>query len=195
MAETNAVPTWDVRTARFSFFKAPVTNKVPSELITIGDAFSYITGTQAREQTSALRSIDDPAEARKFKARKFDYVMFSGSFSYGSDDKLTSHSGLICLDFDHVGDAEAVRGLKATLIADKYFQTQLLFTSPSGDGVKWVLNIDLARCDHRTWFRALQNYVKATYHLEADEKCINVSRACFLPHDAEVYVNPSICPF
>ena len=77
----------------------------------------------------------------------------------------------------------------------------MMFTSPSGDGFKWVVGIDLAKCDHRTWFQALSNYVRITYGLETDAKCINVSRACFLPYDANCYVHPEIsnkpdvCPF
>lgn len=186
------IPKFDITKAQFSFFKAPVTNKVPSRTMTVQDAFLYVTGVQAREQTIKLRSITDRDEARRFKGRHFDYVMFSGVFSYGSDDKLLKHSGLICLDFDHVGDVKAT---KQMLMADQHFPPQLLFTSPSGDGLKDVVHIDLSICDHRTWFRALRNYMKATYGLEADEKCINLSRACFLPHDAEVYVNPIISPF
>ena len=63
------------------------------------------------------------------------------------------------------------------------------------------IEIDLKKCDHRTWFRAMQNYVRATYGFDVDEKCGNESRTCFLPHDSSCYVHPSIlqepdvCPF
>ncbi len=177
---------------RFSFFPAPVTNKKPSRVMTLKDAFGYITGMEARERTQALRQISGKKEARAYKGTHFDYVTFSGEFSYGADDKLIRHSGLLCLDFDLVTDVAQV---KEMLLDDDYFETQLLFTSPSGDGVKWVVAIDLSQCDHRTWFRALANYVRTSYGLVADPSGINVSRACFLPHDALVYVNPDVCPF
>ena len=76
------------------------------------------------------------------------------------------------------------------MLADPYFETELLFTSPSGVGVKWVTHIDLARCDFRTWYRAISNYLKQTYGLTADSSGVNISRACYLPHDPEVFVNP-----
>lgn len=186
-----AQETVDVREKQFSFFRAPITNKKPSQVMTLRDAYLYITGMSARQQTHQLREITDHEEARRFKSR-FDYVTFSGTFSYCSDVSLVCHSGLLCLDFDHVGD---VRVVKETLLADPFFPPLLLFTSPSGDGVKDVVEIDLSRCDHRLWFCAVKNYMMATYGLEADEKCVNVSRPCYLPYDADAYVSPLIFPF
>lgn len=143
----------------------------------------------------------DIKEARKYKASHFDFVCFSGTFSYRNDNQLIMHSGLLCIDLDHVGEREVLWSLRERLIADPHFTTWLLFTSPSGDGLKWVIEIDLSKCDHLTWFRAMQNYVLATYGMEIDKQCSNVSRACFLPHDPVCYVHPSIfnqpdvCPF
>lgn len=151
-----------------------------------------MTGTEAREQTKHLRTLEDRKEARGYKQANFDYVTFSGVFNYGRDKGLIKHSGLICLDFDHLSDVAATKEL---LIADSYFPPQLLFTSPSGDGIKDVVGIDVERCDHRTWYKAIRNYMKCTYNLEVDQSCINVSRACYLPHDIEVYVSPDVCPF
>ena len=51
----------------------------------------------------------------------------------------------MCLDFDHVTEPEA---LKQKLINHEYFDTELMFTSPSGDGVKWIISIDLKNWEH-----------------------------------------------
>lgn len=186
----------------FSLFKAPVMNVEPCRSVDVADIYKYITTSmEAWQATKQLRAITDSQEARKFKASHFDFATFSGVFSYRRDDRLVQHSGLLCLDFDHVGDLSALRRLRQLLLADTKFETWLLFISPSGDGLKWVISIDLSRCDHRTWFRALQNYVRQTYGLEVDEKCSNVSRTCFLPFDPLCYVHPDVllqpdvCPF
>ena len=186
----------------FSFFRAPAQSVKPLKSVDVKGIYKYITLYQpAMMATHELRDIKDEKEARKYKALHFDFVCFSGVFSYRKDDCLIQHSGLLCLDFDHVGDYMALWSLRGRLIADKYFTTWLLFISPSGDGLKWVIEIDLMKCDHKIWFRAMQNYVRAIYGVEVDEKCINVSRACFLPHDGSCYVHPSIlqkpdvCPF
>ena len=109
-------------------------------------------------------------------------------FNRCSDADMVSHSQLLCLDFDHVEDVAALR---RTLIADSLLATRLLFTSPSGDGVKWVVEIDTREAPHREWFHSVSNYLLSRYHLETDVKCANESRACFLPHDPECYINMS----
>ncbi len=194
----------------FQFYKAPAQTVQSHQVMDVKTAYQYITLNQgAIDHTHALRDIikdvregkADEKDVRKYKSTHFDFACFSGTFSYRKDDCLMRHSSLMCLDFDHVGDSMALYDMRQKLIADKYFTTQLLFTSPSGDGMKWVVSIDLQKGDHASWFRALQNYIRKTYYWEVDEKCVNVSRACFLPHDGNCYVNPvilqepDVCPF
>ena len=186
----------------FSFFRAPALTVKPYKVTDITGIYKCLTlYSPAVTVTRELRTINDPRQARKFKASHFDFVCFSGTFSYRNDNGLIKHSGLLCLDFDHVGNRHVLWELRQQLIADPFFITWLLFTSPSGDGLKWVIGIDLCLCDHNTWFRAIQNYVRHTYQLDVDEKCGNVSRSCFLPFDGNCYVHPSIlnepdvCPF
>lgn len=208
---------------KIQFYKAPAQTVRSAKVMDIAEVYSYITlNEKAMACTQALREIianvkrgtATDKDVRQYKASHFDFVTFSGTFSYRSDDCLMEHSGLLCLDFDHVGcsevgkqsyghaDSLALQRLKRQLITDRHFTTWLLFTSPSGEGLKWVIEISLAMCDHKTWFKSVQKYVRDTYQLEVDDKCINVSRACFLPHDSLCYVNPTIftnhpdiCPF
>lgn len=176
---------------RFSFFPKPVKNTHPSARFTLADAYRYITGPDAREATQKLRIIkqNDPKMARLFKAANFDYCTFSGLFETRSDKALISHSGLMCLDFDHLENLLEVR---AALMLDQYFETQLLFTSPSGDGLKWIVAIDLSKASHLDYFLAIQNYLKSDYGLEVDPSGKDISRACFLPHDPDCFINPKI---
>jgi len=94
--------------------------------------YNVITGNYYKSRTEHLRSITDPAQARKFKAANFDYCTFSGIFTTRSDKELIKHSDLLCIDFDHLPNLSEIRN---RLLADEYFETQLLFTSPSGDGL------------------------------------------------------------
>jgi hypothetical protein len=143
------------------------------------DAYAY--------HTKALRALKDPKEARKYKATYFDYVTFSGLFSSRSNVNLQTHSGLLCTDFDHIDD---VYDLGDKLLDDPCFETELLFISPSGDGLKWIIPIDISEVLHQDYFRAVSNYILETYKLKVDLAGSEVSRACFLPHDPEVYINP-----
>jgi hypothetical protein len=134
-----------------------------------------------------IRQLQDKANSRDFKAQSFDYVTFSGTFRKRSDKDLLKHSGLITIDFDHVQDIEQ---LKQTLLNDEYFDTELLFVSPSGDGLKWIISIDLTRGSHQLLFKAIAAYIKKTYNLEVDKSGKDISRACFLPYDNNIFINP-----
>ena len=175
------------KTALFSFFPAPIKNTIPVLKMTLADAYEYITGPTAVSRTRELRSKTDIKEARKFKSEKFDYCTFSGLFSKRSDQALVQHSGLLFLDFDHLKNLEKVR---QQLLNDDYFETQLLFVSPSGDGLKWIIEIDISQTTHADYFRAVANYLKQTYNIDVDQSGKDVSRACFLPYDPDCYINP-----
>lgn len=171
----------------FSLFNAPITNKYPSAEVHLKDIFDYITSCQAAEATETLRTITDRTMARAYKSTHFSYATFSGIFRSRADRELVRHSGLICIDFDHLPCPETTR---ARLLDDPYFETQLLFTSPSGDGLKWIIPIDFTTASHADYFRAISNYVRHTYGIEADKSGKDISRACFLPHDPSAYLNP-----
>lgn len=173
----------------FSFFKAPITNVHPHKNINLRDAYNYITGHFAKEKTEILRSITDTKRARNYKAANFCYCTFSGTFTIRNDNSLIEHSGLMCLDFDHVPDVE---GLFQQLLQDEYFETQLLFRSPSGDGLKWIVPINTAEMPHREYFQAISNYVFSAYGVMVDKSGRDISRACFLPYDPNAYINPNL---
>lgn len=174
----------------FSFFKAPIRNTIPYKQINLRDTWNYITGHYAKDRTLDLRGIRDPQRARAFKASRFDYCTFSGTFSARKEDKIIKHSGLLCLDFDHVPKLE---DFFQALKSDPQLHTQLLFRSPSGDGLKWVIKIDLEQCRHTEWFRAVANYVFKTYHIPVDPSGKDICRACFLPWDPRAYISEDIC--
>jgi hypothetical protein len=170
----------------FSYYRAPIENILPDREINLLQAYRLIRGRDFSEQTACLRSISDDAEARSYKAANFDYVTFSGIFFRRNDQSLMHHSGLLTLDFDHLKD---VAGLKSGLLHDEYFETELLFVSPSGAGLKWIISIDLDKGTHAEWFRAVSQYIRTTYGLEIDKSGKDISRACFLPSDPDVFIN------
>ena len=172
----------------FSFFKSPIKNTVPHKTATLLQIYNAITGDFYKERTDKLRSIIDPKQARQFKANNFDYCTFSGTFSSRNDKNLLQHSGLMTVDFDHLPNLEEVR---QALLADDYFDTQLLFVSPSGDGLKWIIPIDTSQTPHADYFTAVSNYILQTYSIEVDKSGRDVSRACFLPHDPNAFIHPN----
>lgn len=173
--------------ARFSYFSRPIKNTLPERSMTLLEVYRNIKSERNQWQTMALRSLTNREEARRFKSRAFDYVTFSGVFSRRSEQSLIQPSGLLCIDLDHVPDLLA---LKLSLLNDHYFETQLQFVSPSGDGLKWIVAIDHSVHPHGIWFSAIVNYLHEVYGAEADASGKDISRACYLPWDPDAYLHP-----
>ena len=172
--------------ANCSFFKAPVRNVFPSETLRLHQVFALITSNKYKKITEELRAITNVKEARKFKANRFDYVTLSGTFEKRSDKNLLKHSNLLTIDFDHL---ENLQELRTQLLNDEYFETEMLFISPSGDGLKWIIRIDVSEVTHSEYFTAVANYIKHNYNIEVDQSGKDVSRACFLPYDPTAFLH------
>ena len=176
----------------FSRFNPPITNTRPTKTIELTELWDEITSEQHRPLTERIRAATDPAERRKLKSQ-LPYVTPAGCFNAPrADADLTATSGLLVLDFDHV---PSVREARAALPADEEFgdDVMLLFTSPSGDGVKVFLRTDPDE-DHLTNFRQCADYLSGKYHalgLVADECGKNVSRPCYICYDPTAYLHPS----
>ena len=151
------------------------------------DAYRYITEPIAKEQTEHLRAITLSDDAKRYKADHFDYCTFSGVFRSRSASQLIRHSGLVCVDFDHV---ENVPALKQQLLDHEYFDTILMFTSPSGYGVKWIVEVNLQGWEHSRFFKSMNNCFKKSGLPSVDASGSDVARACFLPYDPDAYIHP-----
>jgi hypothetical protein len=172
----------DTATPKMSFFRAPIQTIHPSASIDLEELYQRIVGNRYTAITQQLRQLKDPKDQRIFKARKFDYVTISGVFEKRCEEGLKAHSGLLVVDLDHLEDLPYVKQL---LLADNELSTQLLFTSPSGNGLKWVVECELKEWTHAQYFQAVAHYLKHTYGLQADVSGRDVCRACFIPSDPE----------
>ena len=153
----------------FSAFRRPIQNLTPCATWTLEDAWRYITGPEAEETTKHLRNLNSKDEQRRFKSTNFDYVTFSGTFKKRGKRQLIQYSGLICLDFDGITDVEH---LFKRLLQDRCFRTRLLFRSPSGNGLKWVIQINSSDpAEHEEYFKSLLDYCTLTYGVTPDSQC------------------------
>ena len=195
--ENNTIGSWNAAEVKMSFFRKPITNKRPEAVpVTLFQVYQYVRGRWALPETEKLRTFTNKDEARQYKGSNFDYITPSGVFSYCSDQCLIKHSEVLCMDLDELN--ERTEEMFEKLTDDPMFVTLLLFRSPRGNGLKWFIHIDLSRCDHRTWFTAVRNYLMATYQLaekQVDAQCVNVSRACFLCHDENAYLKTELIEY
>lgn len=108
-------------------------------------------------------------------------ICFSGIFEKRANDSIKSHSGLVCLDFDHI---EKIQEFKERFKKDKH--VLMAFVSPSGDGLKVVIKIPANVSTHADSCRALKQY----FHDDNLDDFKDVARVCYESYDADIYYNP-----
>lgn len=179
------------QTVEMSFFKKPIMNKVPNATWTLDDEYKYIISDAAKVQVEELSNIADSEERRKYKARNFDYVTKNGVFSDRCEAGLVKQNNTVTIDIDHLGDKR--KWLKDKLIGDNMFNTVFMCNSV-GDGLHWTIR-KTNQLSNSMWYQAIANYLEMVYGVKADMMCVNLSRAFFLGHDPECYINPEYSNF
>ena len=170
----------------FSLYDPPITNTRPCKNISLEQSYFFVKHGELKAKTEKIRAETEEDVQQKIKKDTLPYVTFSGTFTSRANDNLINNSGFFCVDLDHTDIM-----LKDTLSGDTVINPVLIFVSPRGKGLKLVIYIHGAKAEnHTTYFQAIEKYFQDTYQMAIDEACKDVSRACFLCHDPEVYYNP-----
>jgi hypothetical protein len=98
------------------------------------------------------------------------------------DDKVISRSGLACLDFDGLDNAEAIRN---SLVGDPF--TCAAFLSPGGHGLKVLVRLADPVQFLPCWQSAVA-YFATKYGLRADQARKDLCGLCYLSHDPDLYI-------
>jgi hypothetical protein len=176
----------------FSYFRGGITSTVPYTAITPAQLHAVLISPRHRARTEALRAAPVGSPERAELKKGLDYVTPSGIFTRRANTALEIPSWLLVLDFDHLPDVAAAR---AALLADAELAPDLvlLFTSPSGDGLKILVRAD-PTATHLDNFRAYEAYLGRTYGalgLMPDKAGKDVSRACFVPYAPDAWLAPA----
>lgn len=158
----------------------------------IADVYAYITDyTRAGRATEQLRLLTDKTMRRDYKMLNFEVATFSGTFSYRNAQSIVCESDLMVVDIDDLASLEDAERLKERLCHDEHYVTVLCFISPSGNGVKWVIERQPNESEtFRQEFDRVYNYVGFEYGIPIDTACSDICRACFLPYDKTCFINP-----
>jgi len=143
---------------------------------------------------AAEASGSDDDKARYDNAKKvLPAVTLSGQFTTRAIVGLATYSNVLQADLDHLrAKGFDVVELKARLAGDPH--ALFVFESPSGDGLKAGILIETGAEDHAAAFAAMRRYFAATYGIEPDAACSDVSRLCFLSSDPLLHINEAAAP-
>ncbi|HEY9069531.1 MAG TPA: DUF3987 domain-containing protein [Candidatus Ozemobacteraceae bacterium] len=167
------------------------TSKKPIRTAMVREVVDHIKSDRLKASIERLRGHLAAGNKQAYDVGKLELigVSWAGTFSYLDKKSLIERSGLVVIDFDHLG--EKLFAVRAALEADP--AVAVCFTSPSGDGIKAVYAID-SEADHSRAWRAAADRAKRTTGIESDEKNKDVSRLCFLSYDHSCYFNPDPVP-
>ena len=184
----------------FSFYRAPIANCTPCRSITIEQLYKYLTWDNIRQKTADFRA--QPIDERKRQKPKiFDYITPGGTFTKRTLAGLTSVSGYVIMDYDHI-DPDGVG-----LFCSFFTPAVLSFVSPSGEGVKVIVdyssifdlyglfqldytnavNRDYAARIYAEYWAITDRIIKdqSSGKYQADKSGRDITRACFLCYDAD----------
>jgi hypothetical protein len=117
----------------------------------------------------------------------------SGKFVGGRKPEfLAEYSGFIILDIDKLSPEDLK---KASHSANQSEFTYASFISPSGNGLKILVQVNTEKATHKDAFLAVQAYYETLLNLSIDKSGKDITRLCFFSFDAELYVNANAKTF
>jgi len=174
----------DWKSAEISLFNR-VVSPCPAESISVDHFFNCIQVGVWRLNIEKIRaqacSPEAKGDLKLVKKELLKAVTPSGTFTKRKNSELAKHSGILCLDFDHIG--EGLPEAKSRISSDKH--TAACFVSPSGNGLKVFVKIE---GDHRACFELAKSHYKGLGY-SVDDSCKEVSRLCYVSYDPDIYVS------
>ena len=143
---------------------------------------------------------DETKEAHQAALKRYDAakkrlpaITISGTFTKRAISGLETYSGIVQADLDHLkAKGFDIGVLRERLAGDP--RALFVFDSPSGDGLKAGILIETGAEDHAAAFAGMRRYFAATYGIEPDAACSDVSRLCILSADPALHINEAATP-
>ena len=148
-------------------------------IVDIAVIYERIKNGKSKEIVEKIRKEPDKKIRTELK-KMLPSICFSGIFERRANNAIIQHSGLVCIDFDHVNN---LNEFKETIKSDVH--TFISFVSPSGDGLKVVIKIPANIETHAASCKSLKKYYKS----EKLDNFEDVARVCFESYDPDIYMN------
>lgn len=145
----------------------------------ISYALNLIKNNNDNELIEGIRTETDKDKRNALK-KKLKCICFSGEFSQRKAINIISHSGYICLDWDDVDDPSEWK--------DKLKENEFIyaaFISPSGNGVKAIVQVPPVIKDHKAYYEAISEAFDSTN----DTHTSSIASVCYESYDPDVYIN------
>ena len=117
----------------------------------------------------------------------------SGKFVGGRKmEFLAEYSNTIILDIDKLNPEQLT---KTSHLANQCEFTFASFISPSGNGLKILVNVKTTKAEHKETFLSVQDHYEKLLNLQIDKSGKDITRLCFYSWDEKLYHNPEATVF
>ena len=164
-------------------------NGTEMKSVDISLILKHIKNGRWQTQVNEIRDLINRNENEKASVLKKTLPAFTPSGTFNERRKkeyIDSYTGILHLDYDKVEDVES---LKESIIKIPF--TYSAFISPSGKGLKVIVNTDAELESHTDAFNTLRAYYDGIVGLESDKSVKDVTRLCFVSYDPNLYLNES----
>ena len=162
---------------------------------TLPEIVEEIRGDHYKKSILKIRELVKSGDEETVSRLKKGLVAFtvSGLFEGGRKMSfLKSYNPFVILDIDKL-DMEILPDLILKAKAIPF--TKVLFVSPSGRGLKIVVEVNTDKGKHGVAYRQVMNFYKENLKVEIDQSGKDITRLCFMSYDPEAYYNEGSAVF
>lgn len=162
----------------------------PVQTITLQDLISNIKTGTYQEDVNTIRMAIGMGKPERADELKKNLLAFTPSATYSGGRKkefIQEYNQIIHLDFDYIDEEDLIQITKQT---SSISYTLACFRSPSGNGLKVFIQVDSLVQHHDLAYKQVQEYYEKQLGINADPKCKDVTRLCFVSFDENAYYNP-----
>lgn len=168
---------------------------IPIEDVSLSSIISNIKTGTYHDSINAIRMAKGMGKPERADQLKKELLAFTPSATFKDGRKkelLTAYSGCVHLDFDKLTPEELQQAFD---LAVKIPFTYACFTSPSGDGLKIFIKVNTDQETHEQAYKQVQAYYEKEINIDADPKCKDITRLCFVSNDPNAFLNESASTF
>jgi hypothetical protein len=168
---------------------------VPIEDVSLASIITNIKSGTYHDSINAIRMAKGMGKPERADQLKKELLAFTPSATFKDGrkkDLLTAYSGYVHLDFDKLTPEELQQSFD---LAVKIPFTFACFTSPSGDGLKIFIKVNTDKDLHEIAYKQVQAFYEKEIGIEADPKCKDITRLCFVSNDTNAFLNESASTF
>ncbi|MCB9054381.1 MAG: DUF3987 domain-containing protein [Chitinophagales bacterium] len=161
----------------------------PVEDVSLIILSNWIASDKYKEPVTEIRDLITQGKTEEAQALKQQLPAFTPSATFKEKRLLPNmeqYSGFVHLDFDKLTPEELSSAFQ--IIAEIPY-TFLCFISPSGNGLKVFIEVNIGAEHHDTAYLQVMQYYQSATGLKADEKCKDITRLCFVSYDPQLYKN------